>query len=187
MATHIPRLGAQTEIKIDKNNVLEGPTLWSHFELDKYLGSHWTCKRLPDGRVLFSEQYPDVEQDAPGGMILFSAEESQWVVTDEEYVEAFEKRNEDIVNRVAEMSLQEAIGIAPDFLESVALERAMSTNTVWGVDRLMLILFAQKMTPAQVFPMTGELPGVFLTRLEILREKGAFNGWHSSLDSETVR
>lgn len=179
MALHINSAGAQKEIDLNLDSAIrswgESPVLCTELRMSDWLelgpDDEYECKRLDDGRLLFS-----AISDGPSVQVLLTQQESSLVETMEENTARLMRKtdgDEALINR---MTLQDVVPGDGCYSSSHAMVKVFNTKLT-GTHLLIALLFAEKMNPVEVWNRSGWAAPVFLGEVERMKNEGIFNGW----------
>ena len=182
MALHIARNGQQTTFSLNILSEKEcaDPTYWRHICFGDRLGEYFNCQRMPDGRILLTEEFQETNNpDCPGGEILLDADESKQILTDLDYESRIMSQVNSAEDTIKALSFEQATGITLNFDTEHALACVMSADKVWGYDTTILLLFALKQDTVSVYKKSGLSAQAFIGQLERLKERKLFQQWAS--------
>lgn len=180
MALYINSDGAQKEINLDLNAVIrqwgETPVLWDALHMSELFDDYYECKRLEDGRLLFfSSPAPDAPESL-GAQVLLTLDESFLVETTQENRERRRMRQDNDALTINRMTLQDVVPGDGGYNTSQATARVLDSHLT-GVSLLIALLFAEKMSPENVWRRSTYHSTLFLNEIRRLRDSGIFSDW----------
>jgi hypothetical protein len=178
MALYIDANGAQRNIDLHLEEAAqewgESPVHFSALHLGELLGEHYDVKRLDDGRLIFSS---DPSGSPPKGLeVLLTAEESSVVITCDENTNRQLMRIDADRAIVAKMQLEDVVSGGAGYGTSQAMASALNSGRT-GIELLIALLFAEKISPLKVLQLTGCSSSAFLATLTRMQQDGIFSDW----------
>lgn len=180
MALFIDTNGVQRNIDLHLEEAAqewgESPVHFSALHLGELLGEYYDVKRLDDGRLLFSSDPSGSPPKGLGVQVLLTPEESSVVITCDEDTDRHLMRMDADMAIVARMRLEDVVSGDAGYDTSHAMVSAINSGRT-GIELLIALLFAEKISPLKVLQLAGCSSSAFLATLTRMRQDGVFSDW----------